>query len=157
MIWKAPMSTRELMRLVVLAAFNLALFQGAWAIVVLPPITILFAVLNLTVYWTWVRRRRLSRALLGAMLVGLAMSLAVFICVAAGPWTPTIVKLHGWLPDWVVRPIPASLLDCTLAVPLDFALLDLVGFGSMVCVGWLVASRGRSRGEKRARSDVRSS
>ncbi|MGC8642783.1 MAG: hypothetical protein ACP5XB_23230 [Isosphaeraceae bacterium] len=93
MIWKAPMSTRELMRLVVLAAFNLALFQGAWVIVVLHPITILFALLNLTVYWTWVRRRRLSRALHGAMLVGLAMSLAVFICMAAGPWTPTIVKL----------------------------------------------------------------
>ena len=65
MLSKSSLSIRELMRLVVLAAFNLALFQGVWMIVVLPPITMIAAILNLTLYWTWVRRRPISRCLHG--------------------------------------------------------------------------------------------
>jgi hypothetical protein len=150
MLTRSLFSTRELMRLVVLAALNLALFQGAWMIVVLPPITMLFAILNLTLYWTWVRRQRLSRPLLSSMLVGLAMALSIFICMTAGPWIPTVRRLNGWLPDWVARPIPAALLGRALAIPLDFALLDFLGFGSMVGAAWLVAAHQRSR---RTRSD----
>ncbi len=148
MVAKSPLSTRQLMRLVVLAALNLALFQGVWMILLLPPITLLAVILNLTVYWTWVRRRRLSRPLLISMLVGLMMALASFLIMTAGPWSPTATILHGRAPGWASRLMPESLLGFSQAFFLDFVLIDGVGLGSMLCAGWIAAAAEESRNRK---------
>lgn len=110
-------------------------------IVVYPPITMIAAILNLTLYWAWVRRRPIPRPLLGSILTGLAMALAIGMYMAATQITPTIgTKPHNWLPESAYRLMPASLLGFPRAVLLDFALLDLLGFGSMLSSGWLVAA-----------------
>jgi hypothetical protein len=126
MVARTALSTRELMRLVVLSACNLALFQGAWLIVLFPPITMLFVILNLTLYWAWVRRRRISRPLLCALLMGLWMSVMLFMFMPMlGPFFPTLSRWY------------------------DFAMIDLQGFGIMAVAGWAVAARERSRRRRR--------
>ena len=97
MLAKSSLSTRELMRLVVLAALDLAFFQWVWMIVVSPPITMIAAILNLTLYWAWVRRRRIPRPLLGSFLTGLAMALAIVMYMAATRLNPTFAtRLHNY-------------------------------------------------------------
>ena len=154
------MSTRELMRLVVLAAFNLVLFQGAWMIVLFPPITLLAGILNLTLYWTWVRRRRLSQALLCSMLVGLAMALAIAMKLMAARLSllaPLPTSLRNWLPDSVYRLIPDPPFGLPRDYMVEFALLDLLGFGSMLVAGLLVAALQRFRASSRMGAAGRSS
>jgi hypothetical protein len=158
MLMKFSLSTQELMRLVVLTAFSLALFQGAWKFVVFPPITMLAAILNLTLYWTWVRRKPLTRAFYSSVLVGLAMALAIGMYMAATALNPTIaMRLLKLLPESAERLLLPSLLGSRWTVLLDFALLDLLGFGSMIGSGWLVAAHERSRRLRSVRSIGRSS
>jgi hypothetical protein len=122
MVARSALSARELMRLVVLAALNLALFQGAWMLVLFPPITLLFAILNVTIYHVWVRRRRLSRPLTTSLFVGLAMSVMLFIVI------PPVILVFPRTFTWR-----------------DLAAVDLFGFASMLCAGWLAALRERRR------------
>lgn len=158
MLTKSSLSTRELMRLVALVALNLALFQGAWMIIILPPITMIAATLNLTMYWTWVRRRPISRAFLGSIFIGLAMALAIGMYMAATRLNPTLtMRLLNWLPESAQRQMPISLLGSRRTVLLDFVLLDLLGFGSMVGSGWLIVAHQRSRTKSRKQSGGRSS
>ena len=111
MLSKSSLSTGELMRLVVLAALNLALFQGVWLIVVVPPITMIAAILNLTLYWTWVRRRRISRAFMSSILTGIAMALAFAMYMTATNLNPTFgMTLLNWLPESAKLLIPMHLL-----------------------------------------------
>jgi hypothetical protein len=147
------LSTRELMKLVALAACNLVFFQGGWMIVVIPPITMIAAILNLTLYWTWVRRRSLSRAFFASTLTGLALALTIGMYMTAGALSPPFaVRLQNWLPDSAQHLIPVSLLGFREARLLDFALLDLLGFGSMFAMAWLMATHERSRNRRRTRS-----
>jgi hypothetical protein len=143
-------STRELMRLVGLAALNLALFQGAWMILVLPPITMLAAILNFTLFWTWVRRRRLSRPLLFAMLAGLAATVAIVMYLARSQKAPRLSEMIcNWLPESLVQAMPAQWLIYPWMQFFDFVLLDLLGFGAMVGAGCLVAAYECSRTRRR--------
>ncbi len=155
---KSALSTRELMRLVVLAAINLALFQGAWFIVVIPPITMVAAILNVTLYWTWVRRWRISRALFGAIVTGLAMTLAFVFYMGSTRLNPTLTeKLLGWLPDSARQVLPVSFLGSRQVDLVDFALLDVFGFGSMIAVWRFLSTRDRSRKQRSVQSIERSS
>jgi hypothetical protein len=149
----SSLSTRELMTLVALAACNLVFFQGGWMIIIIPPITMIAAILNLTLYWTWVRRRSLTRAFLASTLTGLAMALTIGMYMAATPLNPPFaMRFLNWLPEWAQRLIPISLLGYREARLLDFAVLDLLGFGSMFAMGWLIAAHDRSRDQRRTRS-----
>lgn len=154
MLAKSSLSTRELMRLVALAALNLAFFQGGGMILLFPPITMIAAILNLTLYWTWVRRRPISRAFMGSTLTGLAMALAVGMYMAATRLNPTFaLRVLNWYPELARRLMPMSLLGYRRTVLLDFALLDLFGFGSMIASAWFLAAHERSRTKKSVRSN----
>jgi hypothetical protein len=153
MLTKSSLSTGEVMRLVVLAALNLALFQGVWLIIVIPPITMIAAILNLTLYWTWVRRRRISRPFMSSILTGIAMALAFAMYMTATNLNPTLgMTLLNWLPESAKLLIPMSLLGNSRIVVLDFALLDFLGFALMFGAGWLVAALERSRKRRSAGS-----
>jgi hypothetical protein len=123
-------------------------------LVVYPPITMIAAILNPTLYWAWVRRRRIPRPLLGSILTGLA----IVMYMAATRLNPMFAtRLHNWLPESAYRLMPTSLLRGPGVVLLDFALLDLLGFGSMVASGWFVVAHERSRKKRSVRSVGRSS
>lgn len=127
-------------------------------LVVYPPITMIAAILNLTLYWAWVRRRRIPRPLLGSILTGLAMALAIVMYMAATRLNPMFAtRLHNWLPESAYRLMPTSLLRGPGVVLLDFALLDLLGFGSMIASRWFVVAHERSRKKRSVRSVGRSS
>ena len=123
-------------------------------LVVYPPITMIAAILNLTLYWAWVRRRRIPRPLLGSILTGLA----IVMYMAATRLNPMFAtRLHNWLPESAYRLMPTPLLGSPRTVLLDFALLDLLGFGSMIASRWFVVAHERSRKKRSVRSVGRSS
>jgi len=123
-------------------------------LVVYPPITMIAAILNLTLYWAWVRRRRIPRPLLGSILTGLA----IVMYMAATRLNPMFAtRLHNWLPESAYRLMPTPLLGSPRTVLLDFALLDLLGFGSMIASRWFVVAHERSRKKRNVRSVGRSS
>ena len=134
-------------------------FPGGWMLVVYPPITMIAAILNLTLYLglgaaaggfhgpSWAR-----------ILTGLAMALAIVMYMAATRLNPMFAtRLHNWLPESAYRLMPTSLLRGPGVVLLDFALLDLLGFGSMIASRWFVVAHERSRKKRSVRSVGRSS
>src|SRR4051794_1277761 len=67
------LSTREWLRLIVLAALNLLLFRSVWWILMWPPVALVAVIVNMGLVCTWVRPRSLNRAILAAMGVGLGV------------------------------------------------------------------------------------
>src|SRR3954447_15700126 len=63
----AMLSTREWLRLVVLVAFDMILFQGIWWIVMYPPVALVAIIINMGLACIWVRPRSLNRGILAAM------------------------------------------------------------------------------------------
>jgi hypothetical protein len=97
------------MRLVVLAACNLALFQGVWWIVILPPIAIVAITVNLALYAAWVRRRRMTRPELAAALAGLLAAVAMtydLMAISQRPRPRLAGRLVAALPEGLAGRLP---------------------------------------------------
>ena len=69
----AMLSTREWLRLVVLVAFDMILFQGIWWIVIYPPVALVAMIINMGLACIWVRPGSLNRGILAAMGAGLGV------------------------------------------------------------------------------------
>jgi hypothetical protein len=148
-------SIGALMRLVVLAALNLALFQGVWWVLFFPPIGMLAIVLNITVFVVWVRRRALSRGEFAAALVGLLAAVAMIAYMAYGrmePWLTT--HLLSVLPAQISERIEAFVFASRLWL-LESALLLVLGTSAMILAGFLTG-RVRSAGSRTSQTRTRS-
>jgi hypothetical protein len=146
------------MRLVVLAALNLAIFQGVWWIVTFPPIGMLVIVLNLTLFSAWVRHRRLSRGVAAATLTGLLMAtamLAYFATTGLKPWLAT--SLLPALPPAAAELVPASLRGSARVWILEYVLMHGLGIAAMIVAGFAMSRAGRSRNPRSTTSDAPSS
>jgi hypothetical protein len=130
------------MRLVALVALNLALFQGAWFILGFPPITLIAVVINFTLYWCWVRRKRLWGPQLAAILAGLAASIAIINYLADWRAAPRLAML-------LLESLPESIRERVIirvgTMHTEFLLLDGLGLGAMLLAGWLAAVGSRRR------------
>ena len=159
MIHLAPgkWSTAALMRVIVPIALELVFFQGVWAIVLIPPFTILVLALNLGLFFVLVRPRVWETRIIGMLLGGVV---AVF--VLAGYYLVGDVTRFG-LPGLLGRALQSFLMSsmdsladragdlalATLRMTLALAaelrimtaiegiLLDLVGIAVIWAGGWL--------------------
>jgi hypothetical protein len=140
------LSTREWLRLVVLAALNLLLFRGIWWLLMWPPVALVAVLVNLGLACTWVRPRSLNRAILAAMgagLAGVVCSLAYL--------TDTNFQAHmasaimQALPEPLYNALPGAMRSASGIQLLDFAILDAIGIAAMVITGWLAWPRSRAR------------
>jgi hypothetical protein len=136
------LSTRELLRLVVLAALNLLLFRGIWWILMWSPVALVAVIVNLGLVCTWVRPRTLNRAILASMGAGLAVILGSLAYLADASFR---ARLAGWilqaLPDRLYYALPDTLRTASGIQLLDFAILDAIGIGAMLVAGWLAWPR----------------
>ncbi len=129
----AMLSTREWLRLVVLVAFDMILFQGIWWIAMYPPVALVAMIINLGLACIWVRPRSLNRGILAAMGAGLGV----------------VVGSLAYLADASFRALMAGALLQALPEPLYNALPG----GSAVSVGH-PASGFRDRRCHRDRGDA---
>jgi hypothetical protein len=140
----SPLSTRTLMRLVALAALNLALFQGTWFLVGFPPITMIALVLNFTLYWSWVRRRPLHPPQLAVILTGFVAATAMVWYFAETRGSPRLAAL-------LLESLPAAVRNrgraygpgFTGIMFVEYLILDLCGVATALFFGWLTALAGR--------------
>jgi hypothetical protein len=138
------LSTRELMRLVALVAFNLLLFQGVWWIMIYPPVALVIAILNLALFCTCVRPRSLNRGVIAALGGGLIVVLGVAAYLAEANFRPRLaVALLDYLPAALDDRVPAAVRSSSAVQLLDFALLDGLGAVAMALSGWLAWPRRR--------------
>jgi hypothetical protein len=152
------LSTRELMRLVVLAALNLLLFQGVWWIMIYPPVALVIAILNLALFCTCVRPRSLNRGVIAALGGGLIVALGVAAYLAEANFRPRLaVALLDCLPAALDDRLPAAVRSSSAVQFLDFALLDGLGAAAMALSGWLAWPRHRPRLEASERHSARPS
>jgi hypothetical protein len=136
---RSPFSTAELMRLVVLVALNLALFQGVWWLLLFPPIGMLVIVLDLTMYAAWVRLRALSRAESVAVFVGLLLVVAMTAYLADERMVPRLTThLLAALPKALSWRIQALVGPSRLWL-LEEALLLVLGTCTMLLAGLAIA------------------
>lgn len=81
----------DLMGLVALAAFDLALLRGAWMLLAIPPVAVLIVALNLLLLHLLVRRRTPGWPVVGAIVVGIGFTVTMF-----GVRTRMVARLIGW-------------------------------------------------------------
>jgi hypothetical protein len=87
------LSGPDLMRLIVLIALQLVLFQGVWSLVLDSRITMLVVALNLGLYLVLIRPRHLNPSAVGTMIAALIAVLAVAAYSGVRfrvPWPPGI-------------------------------------------------------------------
>jgi hypothetical protein len=143
---RIALTTRELMRLVALAAANLLLFQGVWMTLIYAPVAIVAMVLNLGLFCTVVRPRTLNRGVAAAMGGGLIVALAAATYLAESNLKPRMaLALLDSLPPSLYDSLPVSGRSSSGAWLLDFALLDAMGIAAMLFCGWLAWPRRRAR------------
>jgi hypothetical protein len=130
----------EGMRIAVLVALNMVFFQGAWWCLISPPITLLAATLNLTLYRFFVCRRRLGRRFTWSAIAGLLSALAIAMYLVHSQLVMSDV-LFAILPDPVLRAIPTTLLGMPRRYTVEFALMDLFGVFAMILAARVVPER----------------
>jgi hypothetical protein len=141
------LSTRELMRLIILAAANLLLFKGVGFILFYAPVALVAMVVNLGLFGIFVRPRTLNRGIAAAMAGGLVVAIAALAYLADSRFQPRMaVALLDALPPSVYDALPSSVRSASGAWLLDFALIDGLGIAAMLLLGWLAWPRGRGRG-----------
>ena len=77
-------STGKLMLVVIVAAFELALFQDVWLILVMPPFTIVTLTLNFGLWFLLVRPRWMETRIIGLQLGGVMAALGCFLYMWLG-------------------------------------------------------------------------
>src|SRR4051794_25596531 len=138
------LNTRELMRLVVLAAGNLILYKGVGSILIYAPVAIAAIVLNLGLFCTFVRPRSLNRGLIVSMLAGVFAAMAAAAYLAETRFEPRIAgAILDALPPPLYDSLPPSARSATGVWYLDFAILDAIGLVAMLFFGWLAWPRRR--------------
>jgi hypothetical protein len=141
------LSTRELMRLVILAAANLLVFKGVGFILIYPPVALVAMVLNLGLFCTFVRPRGMNQGIIAAMAGGLGAVAAALAYLAESRFQPRMAAaILDALPPSVYEALPASARSASGARLLDFALVDGIGIAAMLLFGWLAWPRGNGRG-----------
>jgi len=152
------MSIATLMGLVAVVAVELALFQGVFVIVLIPPVTMAIILLNLGLIFVLGRNSFLAARIVGMLMGGLiALFLMVAYYVVAGPTPgglgPLGLRLHGWLSNLAAsRPDPAGGLAVFLRraagsmAVVEFVVIDLIGL-AMIWAGGQI--EGRLRGNRR--------
>jgi hypothetical protein len=142
----AMLSTREWLRLVVLVAFDMILFQGIWWIVMFPPVALVTVIINLGLACIWVRPRWLNRGTLAALGAGLVVVVGSLAYLPGVNFRAHVASaILEALPDPLVRALPGVLRSASGIQLLDFAILDAIGIGAMVAAGWLAWPRPRAR------------
>jgi hypothetical protein len=94
------LSTGALMRLIILIALQLVLFQGVWSLVLDPRITMMVVALNLGLYLVVIRPRHLNTPAVGMMIAALIAVLAVAAYSAVRfrvPWPPVVPGARRWV------------------------------------------------------------
>jgi hypothetical protein len=139
-------STRELLRLVVLAALNLLLFRSIWWILMWPPVALCAVIVNLGLACIWVRPRSLNRAILAAMGAGLVAVVCSLAYLAEMKFRAGIAgAILQSLPESLYKALPDALRSASGIQVFDFAILDAIGIAAMVVSGWLAWPRTRVR------------
>jgi hypothetical protein len=140
------LSTRECLRLVVLAALNLLLFRGIWWLLMWPPVALVAVLVNLGLACTWVRPRSLNRAILAAMGAGLAGFVCSLAYLTDANFQARMASaIMQALPEPIYNALPGALRSASGIQLLDFAILDAIGIAAMVITGWLAWPRSRAR------------
>jgi hypothetical protein len=140
------LSTREWLRLVVLVAFDMILFQGIWWIAMYPPVALVTVIINLGLACTWVRPRSSNRGILAAMAAGLGAVVGSLAYLADMNFRAGIARaILQALPDPLLRTLPGALRSASGIQLLDFAIVDALGIAAMAIAGWLAWPRSRAR------------
>jgi hypothetical protein len=136
------LSTRELMRLIILTAANLLLFKGVGFILIYAPVALAAMVLNLGLFCTFVRPRTLHRGVVAGMAGGLVVTIAALAYLADSRFRPRMaLAILDAMPPPVYDSLPASIRSASGASFLDFALMDGIGIAAMLLCGWLAWPR----------------
>jgi hypothetical protein len=151
-------SIATLMGLVAVVAVELALFQGVFVIVLLPPVTMAIVLLNLGLIFVLGRNSFLAARIMGMLMGGLiALFLMVAYYLTAGPSTRGLGLggrvMQGWLSNLAgSQPDPAAGLAVFLRraagsmFVVEFVVLDLIGLAMIWAGGGI---EGRLRGDGR--------
>jgi hypothetical protein len=138
----AMLSTREWLRLVVLAAFDMILFQGIWWIVMYPPVALVAMIINVGLACIWVRPRSLNRGILAAMAAGLGVVVGSLAYLADANFRALMARaLLETMPDPLFKALPGAFRTSSGIQLLDFAILDAIGIAAMLVTGWLAWPR----------------
>ena len=155
----ARWSTGEIMMVIVPIAVELAVFQGVWWIIVIPPVLLALLTINLGVLFCLLGGRRWQDRILGMLLggiLGLVASLAFYAVeirlgqpgVIAGTCLHLVESWTGSLSD------PGGVVASTFRLigrrvaAIEVSLLDLVGMAA-IWAGGRVDHRYRHRSERR--------
>jgi hypothetical protein len=138
-----PKSTGALMAVTVVIAFELALFQDVWSIVVIPSITMALLAMNMGFVFLMLRPTHLETRIVGLMLGGIAACFVTILGMVPASvailahlqnilvnWASTVPDQHG-LTVRFLRLAAGSLFV------VYFALLDLLGVALIWAGGWL--------------------
>jgi hypothetical protein len=151
------MSIGTLMGLIAVVAVELALFHSVFVIILIPPVTMAVALLNLGLIFVLGRNSLLASRIVGMLMGGLiALFLMVAYYVTAGPSTLGLGVggriMQGYLSNLAgAQPDPAGGLAVFLGRVagsmrvLEFVVLDLVGL-VMIWAGGSIEGRLREHG-----------
>ncbi len=142
-----------------MVAVELALFQGVFAIVLIPPVTMAVVLLNLGLMFVFARNSFLADRIVGMLmggLIGLFLSVAYYL--TARPPTPDLgvlgLLLRGWFSNLAAsQPDPAGGFAVTLRwaagsmFVVESVVVDLIGLAMIWAGGSIVLRlRGDGRG-----------
>jgi hypothetical protein len=135
-------TTGELMRLIVLLALNIVLFEGIRPILMVPPFAIWVGALNLALFCTCVRPRGLNRGIVAALVAGTAFGIgAIFYMVKTIERPPLAHAILACIPDGIRDLLPPRLRTMPGISYVEFALFDGVGISLMALAGWMAWPR----------------
>jgi hypothetical protein len=146
------LSTREMIRLIVVAALDLVVLREAWTLLAFPPITLTVVALNLGLWFVWIRPKDLGPRAVGAML-GALVALPLSMSLFHPHYQKQIVRTIGAILDGPLEAIqPAGISRFGLVMGIAYVAFDLVGL-MLILAGASLA--GRLRQDRRARANTR--
>jgi hypothetical protein len=158
MIAAKQMSTAAVMKVIVLVALELALFQGVWRIVLVPLATMAVLAVNLGVFFVLVRPPVLETRIIGMLLGGVAacfsttVGLNLITFEILNHVQNVLVNRATTLPDQQGLTVTVLRTISVHIFVILFAMLDVLGVALILAGGWL-DSRWRSH-RARARAAV---
>jgi len=155
-------STSAIMLLVVVIALEMVMFQGAWEIVLIPSITMVFLAFNLGLFFLLVRPRSLKTRIIGMIWGGIAACFAMGGYFWLGNSPPEMLGPLGRLMEGASKSWATSLphqqgglatilrLLSNQASWFESAVLDLLGVAVIWAGGWFQNGLHRRRARARA-------
>jgi hypothetical protein len=152
----SKMSLGALMRLIVLVALELALFQDVWFLVIIPPITMAVLAINLGLFFVLARPRSWETRIIGMLLGSVWAIVAIVVYYLTSPGLPGPLgrALQYSLINWAgTGPAAGLLLAGQRATVIEGALLDLLGIAMIgACGAWENWARAGAAGEESRRA-----